>query len=185
MKIKTITYLLLIATIFNACSKCEETTGRTELVDQYDVSILFPFADGAKIKFLRNKKDTVTFQNLGLQTTYNYTKTQTDCPEKTPLEKKYMLFVDSVFGNSFYLTNYRTPAFNYLFSIIINDVSMANSEVSDFTPKQPVLSTIILGKKYDTVSVWNYHNIDSLIFKTKKYGVLKFTTNGNTFELIP
>ncbi len=185
MKIKTISCLLLIATIFNACSKCEETVGRTEIVNPTDIPKLFPYKGDEKIKFLRNKTDTIIFYNNGLQTSYNYTSTQTDCPEKTPLEKKYMQFVDSIYGNSFYLINYRTPALNYLFNITVNKETIANSEVIDFRLSEPIISTTILGKKYDSISVWNNQNQNSVVFKTKNNGVLKFTTNGNTFELIP
>jgi hypothetical protein len=185
MKTKTIIYLLLLIAIFYGCSKCKETTGAIRITSPSDISILFPYEKVAKIKFLRNKTDTIIFQNLPLQTTYNYTSTQADCPIKIPLEQKYMQFVDSVFGNSFYLINYRTPALNYLFNITINNSTIANSEVIDFRLYEPIISTIILGKKYDSVSVWSNHNLDSVIFKTKNYGVLKFTTNGNIFELIP
>ena len=185
MKTKTITYLLLFGIIFYGCSKCEETTGRTEILDPSDIPILFPYNDGAKIKFLRNKIDTVIFYYLGLQTKYNYTSTQSDCPVKIPLEQKHAKFIDSVFGNSFNLINYRTPTSNFYFDIIINNKIVAYGPVLGYAPTQPLQSTTILGKKYDTVSVWNNYHGDSVIFKTINYGVLKFYTNGNTFELIP
>lgn len=186
MKIKTFTHLLLIiTTLFYGCSKCEEVTGRTEIVNPSEIAKLFPYLEYEKITFLKNRKDTIIFQNLGLQTTYNYTNTQTDCPEKTPLEQKYMQFIDSAYGNSFYLINYRTAALNYLFNVTINNETVANSEVIDFRIHEPIISTIILGKKYDSISVWKNQKLDSVMFKTIKGGVLKFTSNGNLFELIP
>jgi hypothetical protein len=96
-----------------------------------------------------------------------------------------MQFIDSSSGNSFYLINYRTPSENFYFAININNETVSNSAVLDYSPTQPVLSTVILDKKYDTISVWNNHEGDSVIFKTIKGGVLKFTSNGNLFELIP
>lgn len=185
MKIKTITYLLLITILLYGCTKCKEITGSTERVSPSDISILFPYKEGGKIKFKRNKKDTVEFQNLGLQTKYEYYNTEEDCPVKKALEQKYMQFVDSINGNNFYLINYRTRSYTYYFSIVINNVGISNSNTLSYAPKQPVISTNILGKEYDTVSVWGNHVGDSAVFKTKKYGLLKFTSNGNLLELIP
>jgi len=182
---KIIAVLFMLFNFFYGCSKCKETTGAIRITSPSDIPILFPYEKVAKIKFLRNKTDTIIFQNLPLQTTYNYTSTQADCPIKIPLEQKYMQFVDSVFGNSFYLINFRTPALNYYFSITINNETVVSRPVDDYAPTQPVLSAKILGKNYDTVSIWNNHNSDSVIFKTINYGILKFTTNGNLFELIP
>lgn len=185
MEIKTITYLLLISTFFYGCSKCKETTGSTERVSPSDISILFPYKEGDKIKYIRNKKDTVEFQNLGLQTKYEYYNTEEDCPVKKALEEKYMQFVDSINGTSFYLINYRTRSYTYYFSIVINNTVISNSSTLSYAPKQPVISTNILGKEYDTVSVWDNHMGDSAVFKTQRFGLLKFTSNGNLFELIP
>ena len=182
---KIIAVLFMLFNFFYGCSKCKETTGAIRITSPSDIPILFPYDNVAKIKFLRNKSDTIIFQNLPLQTTFNYTSTQTDCPEKIPLEEKYMQFIDSIFGNNFYLINFRTPSLNHYFAITINNETVASSAVVDYAPTQPVLSTKILGKYYDTVSVWNNHSGDSVIFKTINYGVLKFTTNGNIFELIP
>lgn len=185
MKTKTITYLLLIIFFFYGCSKCKETTGRTETVGRTDLPNLFPYVEGTGVKFLKNKIDTVIFKNLGLKTTYNYTKTQSDCPTIIPLEQKYMSFIDSNWGNSFYLNYYVSSSYFNYFSITINNKVICNAIKGEYAPNQPVISTTILGKKYDTVSIWNNHNSDSVIFKTINYGVLKFTTNGNLFELIP
>ena len=185
MKIKTFTYLLLISAFFYGCSKCKETTGTVRITSPSDLPILFPYDKIAKIKFLRNKTDTIVFENLPVQTTYNYTETQTDCPTIIPLEQKYMPFIDSTGGNSFYLNYYIRSSYFYYFSITVNNNVVSNSYTDDYAPTQPVISTTILGKKYDTISVWNNHEGDSVIFKTIKGGVLKFTSNGNLFELIP
>ena len=74
----------------------------------------------------------------------------------------------------------------YDFAISINNKSYANGNSLGFIKtSNPPISSIILGKRYDTItSVINVFN-DSLTFKKKNYGLLKFTTNGNTFELIP
>ena len=70
MKIKTLTYLLLISAFLYGCSKCEETTRTVRITSPSHLPILFPYDKVAKIKFLRNKTDTIIFQNLPLQTTY-------------------------------------------------------------------------------------------------------------------
>ncbi len=186
MKTKTITYLLLLGTFFYACSKCEETTGSTRKVSPLDITLLFPYDNIKTVKFLKNKSDTVIFHNSGLQTTYNYTSTQSDCPEKIPLEEKYLQFIDSINGNEFLLMLYINSAFYSNFAISINNKIYANGNSLGFTKtSNPPISSIILGKRYDTItSVINVFN-DSLTFKKKNYGLLKFTTNGNTFELIP
>jgi hypothetical protein len=185
MKIKTITYLLLITALFYGCSKCEKTTREPEIVGKTDLPNLFPYNESVGVKFLKNKIDTVVFNSLGLKTTYNYTETQTDCPTIVPLEQKYIPFIDSVGGNSFYLNYYVSSSYFNYFSITINNKVICNAIKGEFAPTEPVVTSTVLGKKYDTVSVWNNHEGDSVIFKTIKGGVLKFTSNGNLFELIP
>ncbi len=185
MKIKIITYLLLITTFFYGCDKCEETTGATRKVPYYDIPGLFPYSEGGSAKFLRNKLDTVEFQISNLQTSFNYTYTQSDCPEKIPLEQKYMQFIDSKYSNSFYLNYYINSAFYDRFAIVINDVVYINDSPLEFGLKEPIISTTILGKQYDTVTNIVNLNNDSLTFKINRYGLLKFTSKGNLFELIP
>ena len=51
MVIKVITCLFLITIVFYGCSKCEETTGRTETVSLRDIPGLFPYKQNEKIKF--------------------------------------------------------------------------------------------------------------------------------------
>ena len=186
MKTKTITYLLFIATIFYGCSKCEETTGRTETLDLDFQKLLFPYENYKSVKFLRNKKDTITFYNYGLQTTYNYTYTQEDCPTKIPLEQKYLQFIDSTYNNNFYLNYYINSSFYDDFAISINNKSYANGNSLGFIKtSNPPISVKILNKQYDTVTIVTNIFKDSLTFKKKKYGLIQFTNNGNLFELIP
>ena len=186
MKIITLTYLIIIITFFYACSKCEETTGRTETLDLDFQKLLFPYENYKSVKFLRNKKDTIIFYNYGLQTNYNYTYTQEDCPTKIPLEQKFMQFADSLFGDNFYLNYYINSAFYDNFAISINNTIYTNENSIGFikTSNTPV-SVNILNKQYDTVTIISNVLKETLIFKKKKYGLLQFTNNGNLFELIP
>lgn len=185
MKIKTLTYLLLISAFFYGCSKCEETTGRTETLDLDIQRLLFPYENNKSVKYLRNKKDTIVFYNYGLQTNYTYTYTQVDCPTKIPLEQKHMQFIDSTYGNNFYLNYYINSSFFDNFAISINNINYVNENSLGFGLREPIVSTTILGKQYDTVTnIINVHN-DSLTYKINQYGLLKFTSNGNLFELIP
>lgn len=187
MKIKTITYLLLISTFFYGCSKCVETTAAVKKVPYYEIPDLFPYNEIQTLRFLKNKTDTLIFNNLGMKTIYNYSITEeTECkPQKTPLEYKYMQFIDSVSKNNFVLSYYINYSFYDNFSITINDRNYVNGSPLGFGLKEPIVSVNVLGKQYDTVA--NIISVfkDSLTFKTGRYGLLKFTSNGNLFELIP
>jgi hypothetical protein len=96
-----------------------------------------------------------------------------------------MQFIDSKYRNNFYLNYYINSAFYDRFAIVINDVVYVNDSPLEFGLKEPIISTTILGKQYDTVTNIVNVNNDSLTFKTNRYGLLKFTSNGNLFELIP
>jgi hypothetical protein len=138
------------------------------------------------VKFLKNKTDTVIFYKTDLVTTYSYTTTQEDCPSKIPLEQKYLTFIDSVEGNNFTLFYFVDESLYSSFRIIINNQTIADGSPNQFImPYPPFKSTTILGLKYDTTSTWSNMTNDSVTYKTLRYGVLRFTCNKNTFELIP
>jgi hypothetical protein len=184
-KLMMLEYCIICSLLLFACNKCEETTDRPKIVGRTDIPVLFPYDLSNKIKFLKNKKDTISFYNLGIQTSYNYTNTQAECPVKIPLEQKSMQLLDSNGGNSIGLYYYVNSAFSQDFSIVVNNTIVANSSTMSFAPTRPVLHTTILGKYYDTISVWTINFQDSVVFKTVNYGVLKYTSNGDLFELIP
>jgi hypothetical protein len=178
--------MLICSLLLFACNKCEETTKSPSRVDQSDIPILFPYNGKDKVKFLKNKTDTVIFYKTDLITTYSYTTTQEDCPSKIPLEQKYLTFIDSVEGNSFMLFNYVNASSSDHFRIVINNMTIADGYTNQFImPYPPFKSTTILGLKYDTTSTWSNMTNDSVTYKTLRYGVLRFTSNKNTFELIP
>jgi hypothetical protein len=178
--------MLICSLLLFACNKCEETTKSPSRVDQSDIPILFPYNGKDKVKFLKNKTDTVIFYKTDLVTKYSYTTTQEDCPSKIPLEQKYLTFIDSVEGNSFMLFNYVNASSSDHFRIIINNMTIADGYTNQFImPYPPFKSTTILGLKYDTTSTWSNMANDSVTYKTLRYGVLRFTSNKNTFELIP
>jgi hypothetical protein len=186
MKTSIIKFLIPCIFLLNACNKCEETTKSPSRVDQSDIPILFPYNGKEKIKFLRNSTDTIIFYNLGINTTYNYTNTQADCPVKIPLEQKNMQFIDSVYGNNIQLINYVNSADNDQFAIVVNNAIIVEKPAINFIAKQPPIKSItILGKQYDSISTWNNIFKDSVTYKTLRYGVLRFTSNKNIFELIP
>ncbi len=179
-------YAIICSLLLFACNKCEETTNSPTRVDQSDIPILFPYNGKDKVRFLRNKTDTVIFHKSDLVTTYSYTTTQEDCPSKIPLEQKYLTFIDSVDGNSFMLFYYKNTSLNSRFRIIINNLTIADEYPNQFImPYPPIKSTTILGVKYDTTSTWSNMANDSVFYKTLRYGVLRFTSNKNIFELIP
>ena len=176
---------MLILLISN-CNKCEETTKSPSRVDPSDIPILFPYNGKDKVKFLKNKTDTVVFHKMDLVTSYSYTTTQSDCPTKIPLEQKYLTFIDSIGGNSFTLFYFKNESLNSRFRIILNNLTIADEYPNQFImPYPPIKFTTILGVKYDTISTWTDMSKDSITYKTLRYGVLKFTTNNNIFELIP
>jgi len=179
-------YCIICSLLLFACNKCEETTKSPSRVDQSDIPILFPYNRKDKVKFLKNKTDTVIFYKTDLVTTYSYTTTQEDCPSRIPLEQKYLTFIDSVEGNSFMLFNYVNASSSDHFRIIINNMTIADGYTNQFImPYPPFKSTTILGLKYDTTSTWSNMANDSVTYKTLRYGVLRFTSNKNIFELIP
>ena len=108
-KLMMLNYFIICSLLLFACNKCEETAQSPSRVFQSDLPILFPYNNIDKVRFLRNSSDTIIFYNLGINTTYNYTNTQDDCPVKIPLEQKNMQFIDSLYGNTFELINYVNP----------------------------------------------------------------------------
>jgi hypothetical protein len=185
-KLMMLQYCIICSLLLFACNKCEETTKSPSRVDQSDIPILFPYNGRDKVKFLKNKTDTVIFYKTDLVTTYNYTTTQEDCPSKIPLEQKYLNFIDSVEGNNFTLFYFVDESLYSSFRIIINNQTIADGSPNQFImPYPPIKSTTILGLKYDTTSTWCNMANDSVTYKTLRYGVLRFTSNKNTFELIP
>jgi hypothetical protein len=185
MKITNYIYLVLL--IIVGCKRdCTKSTDPIRKVYQYDIPLLFPYDNIKSIAFLKNKKDTIVFHNLGISTSYSYTNTLADCPVTIPLEQKYITFVDSIEGNSFILFYYTNESLNSSFRIIINNMTMADGHSNQFImPYPPVKSKTILGIKYDTISSWQNNHTDSLIFKAKRGGLISFTTDNNIFELIP
>ena len=185
-KLMMLQFCIICSLLLFACNKCEETTKSPSRVDQSDIPILFPYNRKDKVKFLKNKTDTVIFYKTDLVTTYSYTTTQEDCPSRIPLEQKYLTFIDSVEGNSFMLFNYVNASSSDHFRIIINNMTIADGYTNQFImPYPPFKSTTILGLKYDITSTWSNMANDSVTYKTLRYGVLRFTYNKNIFELIP
>ncbi len=186
MKTSVIQFLIPCVFFLYACNKCEETTESPSNVDQSDIPILFPYDGKEKVKFLKNKTDTVIFHKTDLVTSYSFTTTQADCPSKIPLEQKYLTFIDSIEGNSFVLFYFKNISLNSRFRIIINNMAVADEYPNQFImPYPPLKSTTILGIKYDTISTWGNMFNDSVTYKSLRFGVLKFTSNKNLFELIP
>lgn len=184
---KKIYYLFILILIIGACKRdCTQSTDPIRKVYQYDMPLLFPYDNIKSIAFLKNKKDTIVFHNLGISTSYSYTNTLAECPITIPLEQKYITFVDSVEGNSFILFYFIDESLYSSFRIIINNQTIADGSPNQFImPYPPVKSTTILGIKYDTISTWQNHDNDSIIFRAQKGGLISFTSNKNIFELIP
>jgi len=183
---KKIYYLFILLFIIAACKReCSKSTDPVRTVSEGEFNLLFPYAGIQKLRFLKNKTDTVTFYKSDIITSYSYTSTQDDCPSAIPLEQKYLTFVDSVEGNSFILFNYVNPSFNNHYRIIINNQIIVDGLSGDFVrPYPPVKSAIILGVKYDTISTWQNNNNDSVVFKAQNGGLISFTSSKNIFELI-
>jgi hypothetical protein len=184
---KKIYYLIILLFIIDACKRdCTNSTDPIQTLPKDEFNLLFPYSGLQKLKFLKNKIDTITFNKSDLITSYSYTTTQADCPVAIPLEQKYFTFVDSVEGNSFILFNYVNASFSNNFRIIINNQTIADGSTGDFIRPYPPINKIkILNYNYDTISTWYNHSNDTVVFKAKRYGVLKFNINKNVFELIP
>jgi hypothetical protein len=184
---KKIYYLIILTFNIIACKRdCPQSTDPVKTVSKYDIDLLFPYNGINKLRFLKNKTDTLVFYKTNMETSYSYTTTQADCPVKIPLEQKYLVFVDSIESNSFILFNYVNASFSKNFRIIINNQTIADASTADFVRPYPPINKIkILGTDYDTVSSWQNHNNDTIVYKTLRFGLIKFTFNNNTFELIP
>ena len=110
---KKIYYLIFIAFIISSCKQeCKETTNPAIPVDKIDFSCIIPYKGYERLKFLRNNTDTVIFYGQGIKSAYQFTSTQDDCPSKIPLENKYLIFLDSVYNNSFLVQMYITNTFS-------------------------------------------------------------------------
>ncbi|MCX6185842.1 MAG: hypothetical protein NTU43_02445 [Bacteroidetes bacterium] len=184
---KKIYYLFILTLIFVSCKRdCTQITDSIQTVSKYDLDLLFPYNGIDKLRFLKNKTDTLVFYKKNMITSYSYTTTQDECPSKIPLEQKYLVFIDSIQGNNFTLFNYVNSAFNICFRIIINNKTISDGSTIDYImPYPPVRSLIVLGMKYDTISRWQNHFNDSAFFKAQNGGLISFTDKGNTFELMP
>jgi hypothetical protein len=183
---KKIYYLILITVVISSCKQeCKETINSAMLVDKIDFNCIVPYNGYEKLKFLRNNTDTVIFYGQGIRSEYQYTTTQDDCPSKIPLENKYLIFVDSVFNNSFVLQLYVNYQAGTYCKVIINNKTIYNGYTSGIISLSiPYISLNVLGVKYDSLSYLNSSD-NYFYYKKCTLGMLKFKSNNDIFELIP
>jgi hypothetical protein len=183
---KNIFTLLLLSTLFAACSKnCDSYTQVSKTERVYAREYFFPYEGKKYIQYLKNGTDTITFYNLGVEQSFNYMSDQNDaCPQNIALEDLRQVFLDSIYNDFFSIRVFKNTGLFEDASITINNKQMAFGSTGDFSPPPPDREITILGKKYINYTVWK-NQTDSVIFVATLNGVLKFTNNNNTFELIP
>lgn len=185
-KIKFLTIATIILNVVCCKPDCKEGgTAPANDLPKDDIGYLFPYGENQNLKFLKNEKDTIVFYNLGYKSGYNYTFTQEDCTRKVPLEFKSLMFYDSLEGNNFLLYHFINENFADRFTIAINKNTIYDGSVISFlilTP--PYLSLKIGNNIYDTL-IYKTNDSDYLYYKNSQYGLIKFKTNNNIFELIP
>ncbi len=179
---KTYYLLLFFLSIIIGCKKdCKENTQSAYTISSTNLNAILPYKGDEKINFLKNGVDTVSFYGQGKITIYQFTSTQEDCPTKIPLENKYLIFIDSVNGDSFLLQLYINSVFNTNFLIKINNSIVGyGTEILD----APRDSVNINGVQYkNIVFVENVNKFFYYQFAQK--GMIKFKSNDDIFELIP
>jgi hypothetical protein len=154
-------------------------------VDKIDFNCIVPYSGYEKLKFLRNNSDTVIFYGQGIKSEYRYTTTQEDCPSKIPSKNKYIIFIDSVFDNSFVLQLYVNYQAGTYCIVKINNKILYNGYTSGILSlSKPFISLNVAGIKYDSLS-YLVSSSDYFYYKKCSIGMLKFKSGDDVFVLIP
>ena len=186
-KIKFLTIATIIINMVCCTPDCKEGGIATpENLSKKYIGYLFPYGANQNLKYLKNGKDTILFYNQGYKSGYNFTFTQEDCTRKVPLEFKSLLFFDSLSKSSIELYLYINQYSHSDFKINFNDKVIFEENVGDFIILTPPYISLKIGDiRYDTLAYKINAVGDYLYYKTIQYGLIKFKTNNNTFEIIP
>ncbi len=181
---KKIYYLFILSFIIVACKRdCTQTTKEPETIDKNVIAHILVYKGNEKLRFLKNGIDTVFFYGQGTRTEFQYTSAQEEtCPDKIPLENKYLVFLDSINRDNFLIQLNLNSEFSNCCLFKINDKILYNGDFSIIT--KPYQSIDVLGTKYDSISYKEKQN-NYLYYKTNSVGMLKFKTENDIFELIP
>lgn len=180
---------LIIPIILLAILSCKDdcnpnSVGQPKTLAKDDINALFPYKENEKLTFLKNGKDTVTFNSLGIVDGYKYITSQTDCPYQIPLQYKSMTFIDSIGNNRFQLVNYISTGYYYFFQLgINNNIIYDDGSTSFIIHNPPYKSVTINNRKYDTLT-YAENNNNYAYYKTYTTGMVKFKIDNNVFELL-
>ena len=176
---------IILLTILSCKDDCNpKVIGSPENLDKIDLAALFPYKGDEKLTFLKNGKDTVIFNNLGLTEGYKYITSQTDCPYQIPLQYRSMTFIDSISNNRFQIVNYVSSSYYKYFSLLINNYNLFNyASISFILLDPPYKSVTINNRKYDTLTYVENNN-NYAYYKTYTTGMVKFKIDNNVFELL-
>ena len=180
---KKANYLFFLMLIFIACKRdCTEATKNPETIGLSDEKAILTYNGNEKLLFLKNNIDTITFIGQGIKTEYQYTTTQEDCPEKIPLENKYIVFVDTLQNNNFLLQLYISSQHYNNCIIKINNIIITNG-LSNNIIDAPRKTINILGVDYNyVVNIQNGNN--EFWFQVAQKGLVKFKIDNDLFEII-
>lgn len=187
--IKKLTLLTITAftlCITNCTPNCKEGgIAPAEELYKPDFVALFPYEGNQNLDFIKNRKDTITFYNLGFEDGFNYSYTQEDCTRKVPLQYKKLKFIDSISGTTIELLNFINENYTTRFSLKLNEKVLFENGTSGFILLWPPYTSIDIGKNHYDTLVYNSNNEgDYFYFKTYKTGMIKFKINNDVFELI-
>ena len=180
---KKIFYLILITCTISSCKRdCKETTNPPRTVDPTDEKLFLPYKGNELLKFLKNSKDTVILYSQGKKTAYQYTSTQEDCPDKIPLENKYLIFKDPSNNIGFLIQLYITSTFSPYCIMKINDKTVYNDHTISLSGSSSTIE--VLNISYARVHYIGDSNV-VLYFQFTDTGIVKFKYYNDIYELIP
>lgn len=181
------TIILFIAgLIFCSCNNndCDDVI---VTISQERLLRVVPYTGNETLWFLKNKQDTLAFVGEGRKTTNTRVKTQSPCDEYEQLPNVNTTFFSAItnqyIGYDYYIMsrangNVAEVNLNY------NKQQIGNySHIYFATFQSPPQQDIACGIVYDTVSFFT-HDLGKLTFKPG-FGIIKFSINNDTYELIP
>jgi hypothetical protein len=178
------TFLLIV--ISSGCNTCPPSDeGSTYNVNSNYLPYIIPYTDTSKVRFLKNRKDTITFVSQGLHSTFIKEGIANGNCAGTNHLQEVSLIMNSYENDFFEIAYSEGKSSAYGVDIKINNSFFESYSKARFTSYYPlpILSYTVNNIKYDSIKILlNKYNNDTVIFKPK-IGILKINTD-NIYEII-
>ncbi|MFZ4797418.1 MAG: hypothetical protein ACOYMA_07975 [Bacteroidia bacterium] len=170
---------------FSNCGKECKTHTYNNYVEESYLPDIIPYSDTSTRLFLKNKTDTLLFKSSGLNNQIIQDGGGAESCDLYNLQKinLKMSTSDSAFFDIAYYTiknGISRVKINIFENVETNEYGYY--DFKDFSP--PIQSFTILNIKYDTVIILYSTDKSGAIYLKPKFGVVKFQTPTNIYELI-